>query len=209
MNFQLPTDDEICVAFEKGQAAILDLFHDVSRQMHELAQELAKQAEALQALQARQAKDSRNSSKPPSSDGYGKVKRTESLRKPGDKPNGGQPGHDGQTLLASEAPDWIETHEVPSCGHCQAPLLGIESVGYEERQVFDIPAIRIDVTAHRAEIKICPACGSASKGTCRSPSPKRCNTALRSTPGRRTSPISIIFQSSERPRYSKIWSSTG
>jgi transposase len=164
MNFQLPTDDEICVAFEKGQAAILDLFRDVSRQMHELAQQMAKQAEALHTLQARQAKDSRNSSKPPSSDGYGKVQRTESLRKSGDKTNGGQPGHEGQTLLASEAPDRIETHEVPSCGHCQAPLLGIESVGYEERQVFDIPAIRIEVTAHRAEIKVCPACGSASKG---------------------------------------------
>jgi transposase len=93
------------------------------------------------------------------------VKRTESLRKSGDKPNGGQPGHDGQTLLASETPDRIETHEVPSCGHCQAPLLGIESVGYEERQVFDIPAIRIEVTAHRAEIKVCPECGRASKGT--------------------------------------------
>jgi transposase len=164
MNFQLPTDDEICVAFEKGQAAILDLFRDVSRQMHELAQQMAKQAEALHTLQARQAKDSRNSSKPPSSDSYGKVQRTESLRKSGDKTNGGQPGHEGQTLLASEAPDRIETHEVPSCGHCQAPLLGIESVGYEERQVFDIPAIRIEVTAHRAEIKVCPACGSASKG---------------------------------------------
>ena len=46
--------------------------------MQELAQQMAKQAEALQALPARQAKDSRNSSQPPSSDGYGKVKRSES-----------------------------------------------------------------------------------------------------------------------------------
>jgi transposase len=165
MNLQLPTDDDICAAFEQGQAAILDLFHEVSRQMQELAQQMAQQAEALQALQARQAKDSRNSSKPPSSDGYRKVKRTASLRKSGDKPNGGQPGHEGQTLLASEAPDRIETHEVLNCGHCQAPLWGIESVGYEERQVFDIPAIRIEVTAHRAEIKVCPECDSASKGS--------------------------------------------
>jgi transposase len=93
------------------------------------------------------------------------VKRTESLRKSGDKPNGGQPGHDGQTLLASEVPDRLETHEVPRCGYCQAPLVGIESVGYAERQVCDIPAIRIEVTAHRAEIKVCPECGRASKGT--------------------------------------------
>ena len=165
MNVQLPTDDEICAAFEKGQSAILDLFHDVSRQVQELAQQLAKQGEILQELQARLAKNSDNSSKPPSSDGYGKVKRTESLRKPGDKPNGGQPGHEGQTLMASEHPDRVESHEVPSCAHCQASLAAIEAVGYEERQVFDIPAIRIEVTAHRAEIKVCPACGSASKGT--------------------------------------------
>jgi transposase len=93
------------------------------------------------------------------------VKRTESLRKSGDKPNGGQPGHDGQTLMASEYPDRVETHEVSRCAHCQASLADMASVGYEERQVFEIPAIRIEVTAHRAEIKVCPACGRASKGS--------------------------------------------
>jgi transposase len=165
MNLQLPTDDEICAAFEKGQSAILDLFHDVAAQVTLLAQQLAKQGELLQELQARLGKNSRNSSKPPSSDGYGKAKRTESLRKSGDKPNGGQPGHEGQTLMAVAHPDRIETHEVPRCLHCQAFLDEIESVGYEERQVFDIPAIRIEVTAHRAEIKVCVACGSANKGT--------------------------------------------
>ncbi len=165
MNVQLPTDDAICAAFEKGQAAILDLFHDVSRQVQELAQQLAKQSDLLQELQARLGKNSGNSSKPPSSDGYGTVKRTESLRKSGDKPNGGQPGHEGQTLMASEHPERVESHEVPSCAHCQASLTAIEAVGYEERQVFDIPAIRIEVTAHRAEIKVCPECGNASKGT--------------------------------------------
>lgn len=164
MNLQLPTDDEICAAFEKGQAAMLDLFHDVAAQVVELAQQLAKQSELLQELQARVDKNSRNSSKPPSSDGYGKVKRTTSLRKSGDKPNGGQPGHEGQTLMAAAHPDRVETHEVLNCRHCQASLDEIESMGYEERQVFDIPAIRIEVTAHRAEIKVCPACGRTSKG---------------------------------------------
>jgi transposase len=165
MNFQLPSDEEIHTSFEQGEAAVMTLFHEVAAQVLELAQQLAKQGELLQELQARLSKSSRNSSKPPSSDGYGKVNRTTSLRKSGDKPNGGQPGHEGQTLMAVEHPDRVETHEVPSCLHCQGPLDEIESVGYEERQVFEIPAIRIEVTAHRAEIKVCPSCGHATQGT--------------------------------------------
>ena len=164
MNIQIPTDEEIHTAFEKGESAVLALFHDVARQMAELAQQLAKQGEALQALQARLSKDSRNSSKPPSSDGLGKVKRTASLRKRGGKRSGGQPGHEGHTLMASEHPDQIETHTADSCANCQASLAEIEASGYEERQVFDIPAIRIEVTAHRAEVKICPSCGATNRG---------------------------------------------
>ena len=126
MNFHVPTDEEIHTAFAQGEAAVMALFHEVAAQVAELAQQLAKQGAILHEWQARLAKSSRNSSKPPSSDGYGKGKRTESLRKTGAKPNGGQPGHDGQTLMASEHPDQVETHEVPSCAHCQASLLGIE-----------------------------------------------------------------------------------
>src|SRR2546426_2933693 len=165
MNFRMPTDDAIHVAFAQGEAAIRELFNPVADQMTALAQQLAKQGEVLHELQARLAKSRRHSRQPPSSDGYGKVKRTASVRQSGDKPQGGQPGHDGQTLLAVEPPERTWTHAVPSCVHCQASLQGIEAVGYEERQVFDLPAIRIEVTAHRAEIKVCPTCGHLSKGT--------------------------------------------
>jgi transposase len=165
MNFSPPTDEEIHTAFVQGEAVVVALFHEVATQMRALAQQLAKQGAILQELQACLAKTSRNSSKPPSSDGYGKVKRTESLRKSGGKSPGGQPGHAGHTLMASEHPDHSATHAVLSCAHCQASLVGIESVGYEERQVFDIPAIRVTVTAHRAEITVCPECGHQNKGT--------------------------------------------
>jgi transposase len=164
MNFRTPTDQDIQTAFAQGEAAVRDLVHNLATQIEELAQQLAKQGDALQAFQARLAKNSRNSSKPPSSDGYGKVKRTESLRKAGDKPNGGQPGHEGHTLQASAQPDQIETHDAAICVHCQASLVGIEASGYEERQVFDIPAIRIVITAHRAAVKMCPVCGGKSTG---------------------------------------------
>jgi len=152
MNVRTPTDQDIHTAFEQGEVAVRALVHALATQIEELAQQLAKQGEALQALQARLAQNSRNSSKPPSSDGYRPVKRTTSLRQSGDKPNGGQPGHEGHTLSAVDAPDRTETHAVDTCAHCQASLMGTEAVGYEERQVFDIPAIRIEVTAHRAEI---------------------------------------------------------
>ena len=164
MNFRMPTKEDIHTAFGQGEAAVMALFQEVGTQVAELAQQLAKQSDVLQALQARLAKTSRNSSKPPASDGYGKVKRTDSLRTLGDKPNGGQPGHDGQTLMASDHPDRPLTHEVPSCAYCRASLQGVEVVGYEERQVFDMPAIRIEVTAHRAQSKVCPACGRVNKG---------------------------------------------
>src|SRR5438034_11457242 len=100
MNFRMPTDEAIHTAFAKGEAAIRALFHHVADQMTALARHLAKQGEALQAFQARLAQNSGNSRKPPSSDGYGTGKRTASLRQSGDKPNGGQPGHAGQTLSA-------------------------------------------------------------------------------------------------------------
>ncbi len=120
MNFRMPTNEDIHTAFEQGEAAVMALFHAVATQVAELAQPLAKQGEVLQEVQTRLTKTSRNRSKPPSSDGDGTVKRTESLRKSGDKPNGGQPGHDGQTLMASEPPDQTLTYEGPSCAHCQA-----------------------------------------------------------------------------------------
>ena len=117
-----------------------------------------------QDLQARLSKNSRNSGKPPSSDGYNKKNRTASLRKPGQKSNGGQPGHKGHTLERSETPDHTETHKPDECTNCRTSLEEVIAVGEEERQVYDIPAIRIEVTAHRAEIKICPGCGTENRG---------------------------------------------
>src|SRR5437764_8998014 len=156
MNFRMPTNEEIHTAFEQGEAAVMALFHAVATQVAALAQQLAKPGEVLQELQARLAKSSRNSSQPPSSDGYGKVKRTASLRKSGDKPNGGQPGHEGQTLMASEHLDRVETYAVSSCAHCQASLAARATGGTAERQVVDLPSIRHDCTADPAEISAGP-----------------------------------------------------
>jgi hypothetical protein len=78
MNFRMPTEEAMHRAFAQGEAAVMALFHEVATQVAELAQQLAKQGEVLQEWQARLAKSGRNSSKPPSSDGYGRVPRTAS-----------------------------------------------------------------------------------------------------------------------------------
>ena len=164
MNFSIPKKKEIRTAFAEGEEAVVALFSSITAQVEELAAQLKKQAGILKDLQARQSKNSRNSGKPPSSDGYKKKNRTASLRKPGQKPNGGQPGHKGHTLERSETPDHTETHKPDACENCQTSLEDVAVVGEEERQVYDIPAIRIEVTAHRAEIKICPGCGTENRG---------------------------------------------
>jgi transposase len=164
MNIQIPCHEEIQAAFKRGEADVVALFDKVSQQIVELAEQLTKQAEIIKALQAKAAKNSRNSGKPPSSDGYGKANKTESLRKTGERSNGGQPGPTGSTLNAVETPDHTDTHDQAHCKSCHASLDDVEVSGLEERQVFDIPAIKIEVTAHRATLKIGPGCGAENKG---------------------------------------------
>ena len=164
MNLRLPTHDEIHRAFLEGEDAIVELLAQVGQQIQGLAQQLETQAAVLKEVQARLGKTSANSSKPPSSDGYAKPKRTTSLRVPGQKPRGGQPGHRGATLERVATPDQTEVHPVAACAPCGVSLADVAVTTHEERQVFDLPAIRIKVTAHRAEVKTCPGCGAENRG---------------------------------------------
>ena len=114
-------------------------------------------------LEGRLAQNSRNSSKPPSTDGLNKPKpKPKSLRKAGQNPSGGQPGHTGHTLKKVEHPDHIEPHCPPShCTACQQPLP--DAVVVETRQVFDIPPLRYEVTEHQVLEARC-ACGKVHRG---------------------------------------------
>jgi hypothetical protein len=143
MNFRIPDEKEIRTVFSEGEESVVALVGGLTAQIEELAVQLDRQAGMLKDLQARLSKNSRNSGKPPSSDGYGKANMTESLRKSGNKPNGGQPGHEGRTLERSENPDHTETHKPDRCTNCRTSLEHVAAVGEKERQVYDIPAIRL------------------------------------------------------------------
>jgi transposase len=130
----------------------------------ELQRQIAEQAVLIQELRDQLAKNSQNSGKPPSSDGLKKKPRTRSLRKKGERQNGGQPGHKGRTLKPVEKPDHVKRYEVECCSKCQADLRAVEVSGVEKRQVFDLPPMRVEVTEHQAEIKVCERCGERVKG---------------------------------------------
>jgi transposase len=144
----MPTREEIHAAYEQGEEAVIALFERTIGQL----------AERVAALEEQQAKNSRNSSKPPSSDGL-KKPAPRSLRKRSGKKSGGQPGHKGHTLAAVAEPEHIEQHAVSECAACHATLTTTAAQGYEKRQVFDIPPVKVEVTEHQAEIKSCPHCG--------------------------------------------------
>jgi len=87
-------------------------------------------------------------------------------RKSGRKP-GGQKGHPGDTLRQAANPDRVVEHRIgtdqrcPECGEPLGASAGeLHPAGCECRQVFDLPAIRIEVTEHRAERRVCGACGT-------------------------------------------------
>jgi transposase len=143
--------------------SLIELVLSLSARLVFLEQQATEQAATIQSLRDQLAKNSQNSSKPPSSDGLKKPK-TRSLRRSGERPNGGQPGHKGDTLKMVADPDYTEVYSVDCCPQCQLDLTTVETDGYEKRQVFDVPPVRIEVTEHQVEIKHCPGCGQQVKG---------------------------------------------
>jgi transposase len=149
---------------ELNKEALIAIIQALREQMEGLKMTVAKQATEIQSLRDQLAKNSQNSSKPPSSDGL-KKPRTRSLRRKTGRRSGGQKGHKGHTLKQVEKPDHVEVHEALVCSHCAADLQSVESCGYEKRQVFDVPPVRIEVIEHQAEIKVCPECKQRAKAT--------------------------------------------
>lgn len=147
--------DEIRAVYAQGKEAVIDMVEG-------LLQRLMGIEARLEALENQQRKDSRNSSKPPSSDGFGR--RTQSLRPKSERPGGGQSGHPGSTLEWVEQVDGVEVHSVNQCQACGASLESVSVAEWELRQVHDWQPMRLQVTEHQAEIKCCPHCQARNGG---------------------------------------------
>lgn len=99
-------------------------------------------------LERRLSRDSNNSSKPPSSDAFGRLLDTVVKPKPTRK-RGRQPGAPRAGLAMVEAPDRVEDHRPSACGDCGETLAEGASQGFTRRQVTDIPLVTVQVTEHR------------------------------------------------------------
>jgi transposase len=132
----------------------------------QLAQALAQIGQLLarvHELEGRVAKDSHSSSKPPSSDGLARKRRSQ--REASGTKSGGQPGHEGHHLKLVETPDEIMRHRPSHCGQCQQSLEGVDGEVVERRQVQEVPPVRLVVSEHQVEEVRCPQCQQVSRGT--------------------------------------------
>ena len=151
---------EIIKAYRAGSEAVIKLVSSMAKVIARQAEYITELKKRIKALEDRLSQNSTNSSKPPSTD-WPKKKR--SLRKKTGRSPGGQKGHKGYNLKMVDNPESIRVHRVSTCSKCGSSLEDVLPTGYRKRQVFDLPPIKVEVTEHRTEEKICPHCGQLNE----------------------------------------------
>lgn len=157
------TREEILAVYDEGPDAVVRLVQSLLTHFEAQVQALN---ERVRELEIRLGKDSHNSHKPPSSDEptFRRPAR-KSLRKRSGKKPGGQPGHLGCTRLQVEEPDEVHLHAPDSCARCGDDLRDVASCRSQQRQVFDLPPLRLHVHEHQVHDKRCPGCGAHHPGS--------------------------------------------
>lgn len=62
-------------------------------------------------------------------------------------------------------PDEVVFHAVNCCCGCGADLSKEDVIELARRQVFEMPAVKVNVTEHQTEAKRCPECGMLNRAT--------------------------------------------
>jgi transposase len=164
---ELPSYDELA-AVVVGLTARLD---ELSVRIGVLEADNARLVVENEALRAENAElrrrlglTSKNSSRPPSSDGLSKPPATSMRTRSGRKP-GKQPGSAGTGLSQVPVADEEIDHYPAACGNCGDGLdpRGGPTDDPVVRQVFDVPEVRVRVTAHLLHMLTCPGCGARTR----------------------------------------------
>jgi transposase len=138
---------------------LLALIGLLQRQNEELAAANERLTARVSELERRLGRNSGNSSMPPSSDTFGRPGKKAAPRS--GRKRGRQPGAGGGGLAMTENPDVTEDHVPAACAGCGSALGESDSIGFERRQVRDIPLTTVKVTEHRAHRCRC-ACGTVT-----------------------------------------------
>ena len=140
---------------ETSDIAILQAENAALRQQVTLLED--KVALLLGLLQkSKVKKDSHNSHLPPASDVV--PQKNQSLRPPGTRKSGGQPGHTGHTWQFSSTPDVVTDLKSNFCGRCGTSLEEATFVLQAARQVVDIPPVSPIYHEYRQYAAPCPCC---------------------------------------------------
>jgi transposase len=154
-----------CLGVLVEYPVLRELIEELVKTIESQQREIDKLRHEVKRLRDQLDLDSHNSSKPPSSDQGRSTSREVSLRKRTNKKPGGQKGHPGSTLRSVSNPDHIVAHRVHVCSCCGKDLSSIPVSEIEKRQVFDIPPVKLEVSEHQSEVKICPRCHSVNRGS--------------------------------------------
>ena len=128
--------------------------------------EVLWQRKRLEALEETLGRSSRNSSKPPSSDGFGKAVEAHQRQRKQSRKQGAQPGHEGHSreLYPPEACEEVIDHQPSECGQCGSELSGEDAHPYRH-QVVELPEVRVRVTEHRVHRLVCPHCQAVTRAS--------------------------------------------
>jgi len=131
----------------------------LQRQNEELAAANERLTARVAELERRLGRNSSNSSMPPSSDTFGGPQKKPQVKS--GRKRGRQPGAGGSGLSMVACPDVTEDHVPAACTGCGSALGESDSIGFERRQVRDIPLTTVKVTEYRAHRCRC-ACGTVT-----------------------------------------------
>lgn len=145
---KLPNDIESCHKIILAQQELIEKLVQQVKQVEGLAARVKE-------LEAQLNQTSSNSHRPPSSDG---PKKKPAFPRSKGKKRGGQKGHKGKTLEMVAMADHYLVHDPLQRCSCGQDLSRVLKSDKEQRQVFDIPEPKLEVTQHIVRSCTCPNC---------------------------------------------------